>query len=87
MLVDGKTISESSTNEVQCDVPSNVPEFEEEDDDTEPKERGSDAVERRIEKCMADLRDQGLVDVNDEKVYEAKKVRTPLCFFDCLVPY
>ena len=41
----------------------------------EPKEKGSDAVDRRIEKVMADLRDQGLVDVNDEKAYEERKVR------------
>jgi len=45
-----------------------------EDDDPEPKERGVDAVERRIEKVMADMKDQGLIDVNDEKAYHAKKV-------------
>lgn len=45
------------------------------DDDPEPKERGSEAVERRIEKVMADLRDQGLVDLADEKALEQKKVR------------
>ncbi|KAF8632018.1 hypothetical protein AX17_004961 [Amanita inopinata Kibby_2008] len=45
-----------------------------EDDDPEPLERGSVSVERRIEKVMADLRDQGLVDINDEKAYEEKKV-------------
>ena len=45
------------------------------DDDPEPKEKGSDAVERRIEKVMSELCDQGLVDVHDEKAYEAKKVR------------
>jgi hypothetical protein len=44
------------------------------DDDPEPKERGSDAVDRRIEKIMSDLCEQGLVDVHDEKAYEAKKV-------------
>lgn len=41
----------------------------------EPKERGSDAVDRRVEKVMADLKEQGLVDVNDEKAYEERKVR------------
>lgn len=45
-----------------------------EDEDPEPKERGSDAVERRIEKVMSDMREQGLVDINDEKAFEAKKV-------------
>ena len=44
------------------------------DEESEPRERGSDAVERRIEKVMADLREQGVIDVNDEKVYEEKKV-------------
>lgn len=46
----------------------------EEEDEEEPSERGSDAVDRRIEKVMADMRDQGLVDVGDEEGYEAKKV-------------
>ena len=44
------------------------------EEEPEPKERGSDAVERRIEKIMADMRSQGLVNVDDEKTYEAKKV-------------
>ncbi|GBE79351.1 hypothetical protein BKA93DRAFT_812571 [Sparassis latifolia] len=44
-----------------------------EEEDPEPRERGSDAVERRIEKIMADIRDQGLVDASDEKGLEAKK--------------
>jgi hypothetical protein len=44
------------------------------EDEEEPKERGSDAVERRIEKIMSEIRDQGLVDVNDEKAFQAKKV-------------
>jgi len=48
-----------------------------EDEESEPKERGSDAVERRIEKVMADLRELGVIDVNDEKAYEEKKV----CFW------
>jgi hypothetical protein len=47
---------------------------DEEDEEPEPRERGSDAVERRIEKVMADLREQGVIDVNDEKAYEEKKV-------------
>jgi len=45
-----------------------------EDDDPEPKEIGSEAVERRVEKVMSELRDRSLVDVNDEKAYEEKKV-------------
>ena len=40
----------------------------------EPRERGSDAVERRVEKIMADVIDQGLVDTSDEKAVEAKRV-------------
>ena len=44
------------------------------DDDLEPKEKGSEAVERRIEKVMSELRDRNLVDVSDEKAYEEKKV-------------
>ncbi|CAA7259563.1 unnamed protein product [Cyclocybe aegerita] len=47
---------------------------EPEEVEEEPKERGSEAVERRIEKIMAEMKDQGLVDTMDDKVYEAKKV-------------
>lgn len=50
-------------------------ETEDVDDDLESKENGSDAVERRIEKIMFDMRDHGLIDVNDEKAYEEKKVK------------
>jgi len=47
---------------------------DDEEDDPEPREKGCDAVERRVEKVMADMKDQGLVDANDEKAYHAKKV-------------
>jgi hypothetical protein len=46
----------------------------EEDIDDEPKERGSEAVERRVEKVLTEMREQGLVDINDEKALQAKKV-------------
>lgn len=46
----------------------------EEDEEDEPKERGSDAVERRIEKVMGEMRDKGLVDTDDEKAFQDKKV-------------
>ncbi|KAF6762475.1 hypothetical protein DFP72DRAFT_956970 [Ephemerocybe angulata] len=45
-----------------------------EEEEEEPKENGSDAVERRVEKVMADLKEQGLVDVNDAKAYEERKI-------------
>lgn len=45
-----------------------------ENEATEPKERGSEAVERRIEKVLAELRDQGLLDSNDEKGMEERRV-------------
>ncbi len=44
------------------------------EDDPEPREMGSEAVERRIEKVMADLQEQGAVDTSDEKALEAKRV-------------
>jgi hypothetical protein len=53
--------------------------LDEEQEEEDPSERGSDAVERRIEKIMSDLRDQGIVDVNDEKTYELKKVCSIQC--------
>ena len=55
-----------------------------EEEDPEPKENGSDAVERRVEKVLSDLREQGLVDVNDEKTYEEKKVRCYLFLQLCI---
>lgn len=56
-----------------------------EEDDPEPKERGSDAVEKRIDKTMMDLKDQGLVDVSDEKSYHMRKVGTATpCIIQCL---
>ena len=55
-----------------------------EEEDPEPKENGSDAVERRVEKVLSDLREQGLVDVNDEKTYEEKKVRCYLFLRLCI---
>lgn len=45
------------------------------EEDPEPRERGSDAVERRIEKVMADLREQNALDFSDEKAVEARRVR------------
>ncbi|TFK28692.1 hypothetical protein FA15DRAFT_584107 [Coprinopsis marcescibilis] len=60
-----------TVDDQQTDAPMSA--VETEDDDPEPKERGSDAVERRIEIAMAELRDQGLVNVNDEQAYDAKK--------------
>lgn len=56
------------------DVAMAEPEDTEEDPDPEPRERGSDAVERRIEKVMSDLREQGLVDLNNDKEFEEKRV-------------
>lgn len=53
------------------------------DEDPEPRERGSEAVERRVEKIMADLRDQGLVDASDERALEAKKVKVPASVTRC----
>ena len=56
-----------------------------------PKSRGSEAVERRIEKVISDLKESGAVDVMNEREFEARKVRFhPL--FDLrtsptLVPY
>lgn len=42
------------------------------EDSPQPKEVGSQAVERRIEKILADLREQGV----EEKSMEAKRVRS-----------
>jgi hypothetical protein len=56
---------------------------EADDDDPEPKERGSEAVERRIEKVMTELRDRNLVDVNDDRAFEEKKVGHIYSVYSC----
>lgn len=61
---DGEDAAMSNTEEAQ----------QEEEEEEEPAERGSEAVERRVEKVMADLREQGLIDANDERAHEIKKV-------------
>jgi hypothetical protein len=43
-------------------------------EDDEPKEKGSDAVERRIEKNMAELRESGTVDPDDEQEIDRRRV-------------
>ncbi|CAL1701519.1 unnamed protein product [Somion occarium] len=43
------------------------------DEDPEPRERGSDAVERRIEKVMTEMKDQGLLEGLDDQEVEAKR--------------
>ncbi|KAH6915504.1 hypothetical protein BKA70DRAFT_1259143 [Coprinopsis sp. MPI-PUGE-AT-0042] len=48
------------------------------DEDSEVKESGIDAVERRIEKIMGELRDQGLVNADEDQAYEAKKTAVSL---------
>ncbi|KAJ7367833.1 hypothetical protein DFH08DRAFT_829518 [Mycena albidolilacea] len=61
------------------DVPmEGAAEEDAEEEEPEPRERGCDAVERRVEKIMADLRAQELVDVNDDKAYEMKKTMVSL---------
>jgi hypothetical protein len=61
------------------DAPMEDNQDNEDGDEEEPPERGSDAVDRRVEKVMADMRDQGLVDLSDETAYEIKKVRCAHC--------
>lgn len=54
------------------------PSTEEEGLDPELRESGSEAVERRVEKVMADLRDNGELDFGDEKAVEERRVRLSL---------
>ena len=53
------------------------------DEDT-PKSRGSEAVERRIEKLISELKESSAVDVMSEREFEAKKVKFhPLSVVAC----
>ena len=70
-LVKDPTINEGTTDE--ANITDSITGIDA-DNDPEPKESGSDAIERRVEKVMGDLRDQHLVDVRNEKAYELKKV-------------
>ena len=44
-------------------------------DEDAPKSRGSEAVERRIEKLISELKESGAADVMSEREFEAKKVK------------
>ena len=44
-------------------------------DEEGPKSRGSEAVERRIEKLISELKESDAVDVMNEREFEAKKVK------------
>ncbi|KAH0586933.1 hypothetical protein H2248_005767 [Termitomyces sp. 'cryptogamus'] len=65
--------SEANKPDGDEDLNMAAPEAEDAEEEPDPKENGSDAIERRIEKLMTDMRDLGLVDEKDEKVYEDKK--------------
>ena len=71
-VVSSNGTAKPEEQDAEMAAPDRGPTTEEEEE--EPKERGSDAVERRIEKLISDMRDQGLVDVNDEKAFQEKKV-------------
>ncbi|KAI0939663.1 hypothetical protein AcV5_001002 [Taiwanofungus camphoratus] len=60
-------------NEEQPDIVMTDAADDEDDDHIDPKEIGSDVIVRRVEKIMADMRDRGLVDANDEKAVAEKK--------------
>ncbi|KAF4602127.1 ssk1 response regulator receiver [Pleurotus pulmonarius] len=74
------TVAKTSNEAASADVDAPMEDAGDDimEDDPEPREKGSDAVERRIEKVMFDLREQGVVDINDEKAYEEKKVSISL---------
>lgn len=46
----------------------------EEEEDPEPRENGSAAVDRRIEHLLSELRESSTVNEEDEKAWEEKKV-------------
>lgn len=52
-----------------------VPPTDDEEVEPAPKERGSEAVERRINRVMTDIKEQGVIDASDEKAFKEKKVR------------
>lgn len=76
----GAVESENGHGETQGDVKMADAADDGADGDNEPKERGSEALERRIEKVMAEIRDRGLVDINNEKAWQAKRVCTSYSF-------
>ncbi|KAG5640931.1 hypothetical protein DXG03_006609, partial [Asterophora parasitica] len=62
--------------DAQADGPEDTrmaPLINETEEEPEPKENGSEAVERRIEKVLSDMRNLGQIDENDGRVYEEKK--------------
>lgn len=55
------------------------------EEDPEPQERGSDAIERRVEKIISDLREQGQFAGNSDDEVEAKRV-SRLCTQERIPP-
>lgn len=78
------TSEEANGTVEQQDAPMATTDVDEED--PEPRERGSDAVERRIEKVMADLREQNAIDFGDEKAVEDRRVRSEIAITRALFP-
>ncbi|KAI0069110.1 hypothetical protein BV25DRAFT_1818065 [Artomyces pyxidatus] len=66
-------------NTVEEDVTMSV--GEDDPDDSEPKENMADAIERRVERVLADLRESGLVNVNDEAELNLRKTEISLDFY------
>lgn len=74
-----KENGDSATNGDKPEAPAEdttIADAAEDAEDPEPREMGSEAVERRVEKVLADLHEQGAVDTSDEKALEAKRVRS-----------
>ena len=55
------------------DTPMEDCSLEQDPDEDGPKSRGSEAVERRIEKVTSELKESGAVGVMNEREFEAKK--------------
>ncbi|KAH9850035.1 hypothetical protein C2E23DRAFT_837171 [Lenzites betulinus] len=71
-----KENGDSATNGDKPEAPAEdttMADAAEDAEDPEPREMGSEAVERRVEKVLADLHEQGAVDTSDEKALEAKR--------------
>jgi len=56
-------------------LPLVAPDTAADTDEDAPKSRGSEAVERRIEKLISELKESGAADVMSEREFEAKKVK------------
>lgn len=70
---EGKSEEDGNGIPAEAETEKVVEEETIDDEEPEPAEKGSDALERRVEKVVAELVEQNIIDASDEKALESKR--------------